>query len=95
MGKSPKCAVSFNLPNHAVRIKVNGEDREFAQASLSLEELIEQLSFAPQRIAIEVNQQIIRRADWEQTAIADGDRIEIVHFVGGGVSEARPSGRAS
>lgn len=82
--KSLKCAASFNLPDHSVRIKLNGEDREFAQASLSLAELIEQLSLVPQRIAVEVNQQIVRRADWEETTIAEGDRIEIVHFVGGG-----------
>lgn len=57
---------------------------------MALSELIEQLSLAPQRIAIEVNRQIIRRVDWESTDINDGDRVEIVQFVGGGVSEARP-----
>jgi len=51
---------------------------------MALSELIEQLSLAPQRIAIEVNRQIIRRVDWESTDIKDGDRVEIVQFVGGG-----------
>ena len=55
---------------------------------MTLGELIEQLSLAPQRIAIEVNHQIARKQQWEDTPISDGDRIEIVHFVGGG-SEAR------
>ena len=73
-----------------MQIQINGEQREFAQSTMALSELIEQLSLAPQRIAIEVNRQIIRRVDWESTDINDGDRVEIVQFVGGGVSEARP-----
>jgi len=67
-----------------VQIQINGEQREFAQSSIALSELIEQLSLTPQRIAIEVNRQIIRRADWKSTNIRDGDRVEIVQFVGGG-----------
>ncbi|HEY8204057.1 MAG TPA: sulfur carrier protein ThiS [Pyrinomonadaceae bacterium] len=67
-----------------MQIQINGEQREFAQSAIALSELIEQLSLAPQRIAIEVNRQIIRRADWESTDINDGDRVEIVQFVGGG-----------
>jgi thiamine biosynthesis protein ThiS len=38
----------------------------------------------PERIAIEHNQKVVRRKEWIKTIIADGDRIEIVHFVGGG-----------
>jgi thiamine biosynthesis protein ThiS len=78
-----------------VRIRINGKEREFAQPALSVKDLIDQLSLAPQRIAIEVNRQIIPRAAWEGTQLDDGDRVEIVHFVGGGVSEARPYGRAT
>jgi thiamine biosynthesis protein ThiS len=51
--------------------------------------LIEQLSLAPQRIAVEVNREIVRRADWEQTEVRDGDSVEIVHFVGGGNAGGR------
>lgn len=53
---------------------------------MKLSELIEQMSLAPQRIAVEVNHQIARKQDWDTTAISDGDRIEIVHFVGGGTA---------
>lgn len=67
-----------------MQILINGESREFPQSSMKLSELIEQLSLAPQRIAIEVNNQIARKQNWEDTNISDGDRIEIVHFVGGG-----------
>jgi thiamine biosynthesis protein ThiS len=72
-----------------VQVQINGEQREFADTSLRLKELIEQLSLAPQRIAVEVNRQIVRRADWERTQVSDGDRVEIVHFVGGGTIGGR------
>lgn len=50
----------------------------------SLEDLVEKLSLPPVRIAIELNRNVARRADWATTILADGDRVEIVHFVGGG-----------
>jgi thiamine biosynthesis protein ThiS len=46
--------------------------------------LIEELGLTPERLAIEVNRRIIRRADWPSTTLAEGDKVEIVHFVGGG-----------
>ena len=51
---------------------------------LKLSELVDQLSLAPERVAIELNQKVVRRNHWSGTMLADGDRIEIVHFVGGG-----------
>ena len=59
-----------------------------------MDDLVRELSLTPARVAIELNRDVIRRADWNTTILNDGDRIEIVHFVGGG-SEARPSERAS
>jgi thiamine biosynthesis protein ThiS len=50
----------------------------------TLSDLVGTLSLAPARIAIELNQQVVRRDKWDQTTLAEGDRIEIVHFVGGG-----------
>jgi sulfur carrier protein len=67
----------------SLRIQVNGEPRE-VNDGLSLPELIAELQLKPQQIAIELNQQVIRRAHWAATMLRDGDRIEIVHFVGGG-----------
>jgi thiamine biosynthesis protein ThiS len=64
-------------------IEVNGEKRDAPQ-SLTLTELIEHLNFAPERLAIELNRQVIRRKDWPNVALSEGDRVEIVHFVGGG-----------
>lgn len=66
-----------------MKITVNGEERDFP-ADLSVEALIGELSLKPERLAIEVNSRIVRRASWPSTTLADGDRVEIVHFVGGG-----------
>ena len=92
MAKLLNSGASSNLPSAIVRIQINGEDREFVLPSLSVRELIDELSLAPQRLAIEVNRQIVPRGVWEQTNLHDGDRVEIVHFVGGGVS-GRPTNR--
>ena len=64
-------------------VQINGESREVRDRS-TLAELVGELSLAPARIAIELNQQVVRRDKWDQTTLAEGDRIEIVHFVGGG-----------
>ena len=64
-------------------IQVNGEEREVA-LNLSLNELIDHLDLAPERIAIELNQKVVRRADWSITHLQENDRVEVVHFVGGG-----------
>jgi thiamine biosynthesis protein ThiS len=66
-----------------LRVKVNGESRDVSDRS-ALSELVAQLSLSPACIAIELNGQVIRRTEWEQTVLAEGDRLEIVHFVGGG-----------
>jgi len=66
-----------------VRVYVNGEPREFS-SPLSLAQLIEELDLPPARIAVELNRDVVRRNDWSTTELRDDDRIEIVHFVGGG-----------
>ncbi len=64
-------------------IEINGEQRDVPQL-LNLKELVEHLKLAPERLAIELNRKVIRRTDWQATALNEGDRVEIVHFVGGG-----------
>ena len=66
-----------------MRVFVNGDLREFSSA-LTLAELIDQLELPAPRIAIELNREVVRRSDWGGTILKDDDRIEIVHFVGGG-----------
>lgn len=66
-----------------MRVYVNGESRELSGPA-SLAELITQLDLPPARIAVELNRTVVRRGDWDTTMLQDDDRIEIVHFVGGG-----------
>ncbi len=66
-----------------IKILLNGETRE-APGGINLDHLLDLFSLPSQRIAIELNKNVIRRADWPQTVVGDGDRIEVVHFVGGG-----------
>lgn len=47
-------------------------------------ELVVELALPKERIAVELNGEVVRRSLWEATTLSDGDRIEIVHFVGGG-----------
>lgn len=66
-----------------MKIFVNGESRDFS-GTPTLAELIEQLDLPVARIAIELNREVVRRSEWGSTMLKDEDRIEIVHFVGGG-----------
>jgi thiamine biosynthesis protein ThiS len=64
-------------------IVVNGEPKECADG-LSLAEFITQLGLKADRVAVELNRQIAARNRWNEIALHEGDRLEIVHFVGGG-----------
>ena len=62
---------------------MNGDEKDFS-SPISLAGLIEELDLPASRIAIELNREVVRRSDWGSTMLKDEDRIEIVHFVGGG-----------
>ena len=62
---------------------INGEEKAF-DGPLSLADLIEHLGMKGDRVAVELNREIVARAQWSETQLNDGDRLEIVHFVGGG-----------
>jgi thiamine biosynthesis protein ThiS len=66
-----------------LNIIVNGDEKNMPDA-IALSELITGLGLKPERLAIEVNRKIVRRADWPSTTLSEGDKVEIVHFVGGG-----------
>lgn len=66
-----------------MEIVVNGDRLDLA-APLTLAELIARYQFTPQRVAVEVNENLVRRADFAATPLRDGDRVEIVTLVGGG-----------
>ena len=70
-------------------LEINGEKRDF-NAPLSLAALLEQLGMKADRVAVELNRNIVPREQWAQTSLGDGDRLEIVQFVGGGLDRHYP-----
>ena len=65
---------------------LNGQSRAFEtlSQSASLEELIGELGLKGDRVAVEHNGEIVPRSSWAETTVTGGDRLEVVHFVGGG-----------
>jgi thiamine biosynthesis protein ThiS len=66
-----------------MKLIINGEDRSF-ENPLTLQGLVEQLGMKADRVAVELNRDIVPRDQWARTELVEGDRLEIVHFVGGG-----------
>ena len=66
-----------------ITLIINGETRTISPVA-SMRELLQLLGISEDRVAIELNRKIIRRSDWDKTAISNQDRVEIVQFVGGG-----------
>lgn len=66
-------------------VTVNGEAKEVPEGT-TLEGLVGLLALAPERLAVEHNRRVARRAEWPDLLLSDGDAVEIVHFVGGGSS---------
>ncbi len=64
-------------------ISVNGETQSF-DGPLSVADLLNHLGLPQQKIAIEHNLEIVPKSSYETHMLAAGDRIEIVHFIGGG-----------
>ena len=62
---------------------VNGESRLIA-AGETVSSLLKSLQLEPERVAVELNRRIVKRALWEETLLGDGAQLEIVQFVGGG-----------
>jgi sulfur carrier protein len=66
-----------------IQLSINGEPKRFSEA-LDLARLIERLELAGKKVAVERNGEIVPRSRYAETALADGDRLEIVVAVGGG-----------
>jgi sulfur carrier protein len=65
---------------------INGQPRTFPDltAGATLQDLLTALALQPDRVAVEHNGSIVSRPAWPSTPVTDGDKFEIVHFVGGG-----------
>lgn len=66
-----------------MKLEVNGEAIEFKSA-ISVSELIQSLKISAPRVAVELNLDIVSKTSYDSTYLKDGDKIEIVSFVGGG-----------
>ncbi len=66
-----------------MKVFINGEVKNTPEG-LNLDELLRHFSMPSQRIAIEMNMSVVRRKDWEKMKVNETDKIEIIHFVGGG-----------
>jgi thiamine biosynthesis protein ThiS len=71
-----------------VTVVLNGNARTLSDLGEQprLDELVSHLGFRADRVAIERNGEIVPRLEWPNTPLADGDRLELVHFVGGGTA---------
>ena len=72
-----------------ISIVVNGEERQFA-AALTVAELLESLDLDARKVALERNLEIVPRSLYGETGLGEGDRVEIVHFIGGGAHTVAP-----
>ena len=66
-----------------MRLKINGDEKQFDNVS-TLADLVQHLAMKADRVAVELNREIVPRTTWPATNLKDGDELEIVHFVGGG-----------
>jgi sulfur carrier protein len=69
-----------------MRLQINGEERELEPPAgpFTLADLVDKLGMKSDRVAVELNREIVPRDRWVETNLKGGDRLEIVHFVGGG-----------
>ena len=82
MGEGPRTQIP-QLDLCMLRISVNGTPRE-VPAPATLADLLAHLALDPRQVVVERNREIVRRARLAEVTLADGDTVELVHFVGGG-----------
>jgi sulfur carrier protein len=66
-----------------MQIYINGEEEQVS-SDMTMAQLIEQLELKDQRLAVEVNEELVPRSTFPQHQLQSGDRVEIVHAIGGG-----------
>ncbi len=67
-----------------MKLAVNGKDTDVRDALTVTELLIEQSVKMPDMVSVELNGQIVKRSDFQDTLLADGDKVEFLYFMGGG-----------
>jgi thiazole synthase len=79
--------MTSNLSSDSISLTLNGEMRRF-RAHATVADLVRDIGLDPAKVAVERNLEIVSRSTLEDVVLADGDRLEIVHFVGGGQDSA-------
>ncbi len=80
-------------PADPMKLHINGEERSFDSPSpFTLSALVELLNMKPDRVAVELNREIVPRDRWSETLLNDADHLEVVHFVGGGCASSADQG---
>jgi thiazole synthase len=69
-----------------MQITLNGESREI-KAGMTVADLLQEIGIAPRKVAVERNLEIVSKSTYDTTPVEDGDRFEIVHFIGGGAPQ--------
>jgi len=80
-------------PGTSIHIQVNGE-RQTAPSGSTVAGLLEQLDIRSDRVAVELNFQILDRQNFDRQCLQEGDQVEIISFIGGGSGEAEMIGTA-
>ncbi len=66
-----------------MKLVVNGKELEFKD-TIKIEELLDNLKIKDKVMAVAVNMEIVKKDNWQEATLNDGDRVELLHFVGGG-----------
>ena len=66
-----------------IKIFINGDLRKFPQET-NIASVLESRNISSKHIAIEINENLVFRSDWQETNLKDGDKVEIVKAIGGG-----------
>jgi len=67
-----------------MKLTVNGKDADVRDALTVTELLVDQNVKMPDMVSVELNGQIVKRSDFQDTVLADGDKVEFLYFMGGG-----------
>ena len=70
-----------------MELQINGEQKQVVDG-MTVAQLLDQLAIQPERVVVEVNLTVLKRAQHPSTVLKEGDQVEIVHFVGGGSTES-------
>ena len=84
--RGARAGLKTSLVNRALRLRVNGQERELvsSDSGATVLDLLASLDQHPKTVAVELNRELVPRARFGETALRDGDRVEIVRFVQGG-----------